>query len=376
MIQWMNIMDFKELLNTGPKNLSPYVPGKNAKDYIDKIKVSGDKICKLSSNENPLGPSPSVKRAISDALENIYFYPDPDATLLKSAISEKYQVSHNEVVVGNGSDEIITQLIRLFANQNRGVLTTKNSFPAYKIAATACDVAFSEVNDVNFNSNVDALLEKAIERPTALIFIANPNNPSGAWLEHNVIYNFLHQVPKDTLVVLDEAYAEYAYDISNFVDSLSLFRKFPNLIILRTFSKAYGLAGLRVGYGLCHHDIAKAINTIRLPFNVNHLAQVAATAALSDLNHLKIVQKTNSEARMLFFNTLKALGLKPIESASNSLMFDARDNAHHLEQKLIEHGIIPRMLSPFGLPSYLRINTGTVFQNDYFIKTLCQICEP
>lgn len=366
---------FKDLLTSGPKKLRPYVPGKNAKDFAGQIKVPDDLICKLSSNENPLGPSPRVKQAINDNLDKIFFYPDPDACELKEALSKHYKISKEQIALGNGSDELITQLTRLYASQTRPVLFTRNSFPAYKIAATACDVAFDEVDDLDYNTNLAALQAKALDKDYAIIWIANPNNPSGAWLDNQAITNFLEAIPRRTLVVLDEAYYEYTNDIPEFVDGLSLLEKHPNLILLRTFSKAYGLAGLRIGYSLSHPEITSSINTIRLPFNVNMFAQVAAIAALADKAHLLTVQSTNQEAREMFYNTLKALNLKPIKSASNSLMFDAGERAEALNQRLIEQGIIARMLTPFGLPSFIRVNTGTIAQNDYFITTLCQIVK-
>lgn len=374
--QWQPMtVSFKDLLNPGPASLKAYAPGKNAKDFAGKIMVSDELICKLSSNENPLGPSPKVIEAITTHLSQLFFYPDPDSCQLKDALCNELQLQKEMISFGNGSDELITQLIRLFANEKRPVLFTKNSFPSYKIAATACGIPYQEVIDLNYNTNLDELLAKAKEKDHSIIFIANPNNPSGGWKIHNEIKTFLKDVPETTIVVLDEAYFEYASEINDFVNSLALIKEHPNLVVLRTFSKAYGLAGLRIGYCIAHKEITKAINTIRLPFNINRLAQVAASAALTDKKHLKTVQKTNSEARILFYNTLKALGLNPLKSASNSLMFDAGTKAGSLNNALIRHGIITRPLTAFGLPSFIRVNTGTISQNNYFITTLCQIVK-
>src|SRR6266536_956837 len=265
-------------------SLTPYVPGKPIEEVERAYGVSN--VAKLASNENALGPSPRALAAAREAAAKAHLYPDGSAFHLRGAIAAKLGVEPREVFVGNGSNELIELLVRTFVLEREEVLTSAQSFIAYKLAAQGHGRTLVEAPmRARFHYDLDAL-RKLLSRRTKLVFLANPDNPTGSWFAEQELTPFLDAVPKDTLVVLDESYVEFV-DAPGFQDALALRRKYPNVVVLRTFSKIYGLAGLRLGYGLARPDVVEYVDRVRAPFNVNVVEQAAGVAALSDVEHVE-----------------------------------------------------------------------------------------
>src|SRR5574342_399673 len=261
-------------------SLTPYVPGKPIEEVEREYGVVG--VAKLASNENALGPSPLALAAVREAAARMHLYPDGSAFYLKAAIARRFGVGADEVMVGNGSNELIELMVRTFVLEGEEVLTSAQSFIAYKLAAQAHGRTLVEAPmKARFHYDLDAL-RKLLSRRTKVIFLANPDNPTGTWFAEAELMPFLDAVPKETLVVLDEAYLEFV-DAPGYQDALALRRKYQNLVVLRTFSKIYGLAGLRLGYGLARPEVVEYVDRVRPPFNVNHVAQAAGVAALGDV---------------------------------------------------------------------------------------------
>ena len=358
------------------KNLQKYIPGKPIETLAREKNLT--RIIKLASNENPFGASPNVLKAINENLSTIHLYPDPDAYQLKANLAEIYHISADMLLLGNGSDELIRLVIRTFADNNHNVIAPRYSFLSYMLATQEVNAQYvvAEIYD-NWQNNLDNVLGK-INNQTKIVCIANPNNPTGSYLEPEVIKNFIAQVPEHVLVMLDEAYLEYTkYDIDNKAQvyddySISLVKKYPNLIVLRTFSKAYGLAGLRIGYAISHPQVIEAINRLRMPFNVNKLAQIAAKSALQDQDFIKKIVLINNQQKEFLYKAFDDLRISYIPSYTNFITIQcAKSNL--LYNQLLEHGIIVRPIDNYGLTNYLRITIGTPEENQYLLNTIIKI---
>lgn len=351
------------------QKLARYVPGKPIETLAREKNLP--KIIKLASNENPYGPSPLVLQAIQDNVASINLYPDSDMHLLKTQLSKFYNISPEMLVIGNGSDELIRIIMQTFVNHNHNIISPRYSFFSYLTAAQAVNAEYitAEIN-TNWQNNLANVLQK-INQQTKMICLANPNNPTGSYLEPKDIIDFIQQVPKNILILLDEAYIEYIkYSISNYTDySIDLIKQHDNLILLRTFSKAYGLAGLRVGYSISSPQLADAINRSRLPFNVNKLAQIAACAALQDQDYIKKIIDLNNKQREILYQAFDRLKINYIPSKTNFISIHS-NNSHLLYNQLLDRGIITRPLNTYGLDNYLRITIGTAEETNYLLKNL------
>lgn len=360
--------DFLALAKKGVQSLQPYQPGKP----IDELKreLGLTDIVKLASNENPLGLSPKVKAALKEHLDDLTLYPDGAAFDFKNAIAKKMQVDVNQIVPGNGSNDILDLIGLCFLEPAVSAVYSQYAFIVYPIMVNYLGAEAIEVPAKAWGHDLDAMLA-AVQDNTRLVFIANPNNPTGTWITHSELYRFMQAMRKDVIVVLDEAYTEYdQHDDS--VDSLSLLKEFPNLIIVRTFSKAYGLAGLRVGFSISSAEIANIINRVREPFNVNTLAQVAAVEVLKDQAYLDKSVSINQQGRAQLEQAFVDMNIEYIPSRGNFITFNTQQDALVVYQKLLKLGVIVRPIVPYGMPQHLRVSIGLPQQNTLFINALKQ----
>jgi len=344
--------------------LSPYQGGKPIEELARELGLK--KISKLASNENPLGISKKVQKAINDSLSSINRYPDGNCFELKKAIAKKHSVSSRMISLGNGSNELLELIARVFVSkQTDEVIFSQYAFVVYPLVTQALGATAVVSPANNFGHDLDSMLS-LISDQTKLIFVANPNNPTGTLLSDSDVFSFLKNVPNNIPVVLDQAYFEYL----NIDDqAISWLNEFDNLIISRTFSKAYGLAGLRVGYSICSNLIADYINRVREPFNVNHTAQMAAIAALSDDEYLADSVQMNTEGYDKLTKGFVALNLNYIPSFANFIAVEFKD-AMDTYNKLLKEGVIVR---PVEMKDYLRISIGTPNENEHLLEALKKV---
>ncbi len=360
-------IDFLTLAHDKLAHLVPYQPGKSIQSL--QKKSNGDSIIKLASNENPLGPSPLAIEATQQSAAQVYRYPDGNQTALKLALANHHDCDMNQITIGGGSENIISMLIQAFNRQNRHILMPKYSFSAYKINAKAHNAEAYEVESGIDSFDIDNIIKK-VTKDTALLFMANPNNPTGHYFNNDDLQKLLSHLPKETLLILDEAYYDYAKETADYPDSESYLKDFDNLVILRTFSKIYGLAGLRIGYSLSHASVANALNRVRLPFNISLLAETAAIKALEDKSHIKQSLKINREGKQQYIDAFKQMGLKTLPSVTNFITVDMQKPTAELEKKLLSQGIILRTLYPYDMANYLRITIGLKEENERVIHAL------
>jgi len=345
-------------------SLTPYQGGRPISEIQREYGLSN--VIKLASNENPLGVSKKVQEVIKSAITQIGRYPDGNGYYLKDALAKKLSVSAKSITLGNGSNDILELIPRAYVcSKDDEVIFSQYAFVVYPLVTKAIGAKAIVAPANDFGHDLNAMYE-AITDKTKVIFIANPNNPTGTLLSNEEIYNFLKKVSKDIIVVLDQAYIEYLDVEDVYIDWL---KDFPNLVITRSFSKAYGLAGLRVGYSISSEEIADYLNRIRQPFNVNLIAQEAAIAALSDADFLAESVKVNSDGLLQLEEGFRSLGLKFIKSHANFISVKV-SNSMELNQKLLEKGIIVR---PVEMKDYLRISVGTYAENAKFLEVLKEI---
>lgn len=352
-------------------SLTPYLPGKPIEEVEREHGVSG--VAKLASNENALGPSPRAVAAAREALAGANLYPDGSAFNLRNALAAKLGVDAKEVFVGNGSNELIELLVRTFVLEGEEVLTSAQSFVAYKLAAQAHGRTLVEAPmKARFHYDLEAL-RKLLSRRTKVIFLANPDNPTGTWFTESELTLFVDAVPKETLVVLDEAYAEFV-DAPGYQDSLALRRKYPNLVVLRTFSKIHGLAGLRLGYGIARAEVVDFIDRVRAPFNVNLVAQAAGVAALSDEEHVAKSRALVRRERPFLAAGLAALGATVVPSQGNFLLADFPGRpGKELFEALLGKGVVVRPLGGYGFPTAQRVTVGLRAENEKCLAALRKV---
>lgn len=369
--------DFKSLAVPGVQKLNPYIPGKPISELERELGI--DNIIKLASNENPLGPSPKALAAIDGLLPELALYPDGNGFELKKALSQKHQVEMNQITLGNGSNDVLVLLAEAFLSAAHNAIYSQYSFAVYPIAIQAIGATHKMIPALAWDSesplgcDLDAMVA-AIDKQTRLIFIANPNNPTGSFLSKQALYQFIRQVPEDVIVVLDEAYLEYSPEAERVDGSLWL-KEFPNLVVTRTFSKAYGLAGLRVGYSLSHPDIANVLNRIRQPFNVNTLALKAAEAAINDTDFIQQSMLVNAHGLARLSACCDELELRYVPSKGNFLLVDFQQDAMPIYEHLLHKGIITRPVANYGLPNSLRITIGTEKQMQRLTEILPTACH-
>ncbi|WP_201557109.1 histidinol-phosphate transaminase [Psychrobacter sp. 72-O-c] len=347
--------------------LAPYQTGKPVEELTREYGVSD--VVKLASNENPMGCSPRVTLAITEQLGQLARYPDGNGYYLKQALSDFNNVKLECITLGNGSNDLLDILARTFVSADDAVVYSQYAFIVYSMVAKMQGATGIEVPAQRFGHNL-AAMRQAVEdnANTKMVFIANPNNPTGTQLEREALRKFVGSLPSSVLVVLDEAYIEYSPESNN----RALLDEFDNVIIVRTFSKAYGLAGLRIGYALSSAPVAKLLNRIRQPFNVSRIGLAAAAAALADQDFIEQVRLNNQEQMYWLENQFDALGLGFISSHANFIMVEI-DNAIDVYQALLEQGVIVRPLAGYGLPNWLRITVGVAEDNMRLIDTLRSI---
>ncbi len=364
-----------ELCDLAPgyvRAIAPYQPGKPIAELAREMGLNEVDIVKLASNENPLGPSPLALAAIQECLPELARYPDGNGFTLKSAIATKYGVKPEQIVLGNGSNDVLEFAARAFLKPGDSAVYSQHAFAVYPLVVQAVGARGIEVPAKDFGNDPQAMLE-AIEDDTRLIFIANPNNPTGTLIMPDVLLGFIEQVPRNVLVLLDEAYFEYlAPEVTP--KSIEWLARFPNLLIARTFSKAYALAGLRVGFGLAHPNVVGMLNRVRQPFNVSSVAQVAAVAALGDTNHLQRGVALNAAGMQQICAGLKQIDLSYIPSFGNFLSFRI-GGATAMYQRLLKRGIIVRPVANYGMPDYLRVSIGLEVENEKFLSALASAMQ-
>lgn len=362
-------MDFESLATPYIKNLKPYVPGKPIEALERELGIKN--IIKLASNENPLGVSPRAAQVLRDFIAQTSLYPDGDCYTLKKVLALHLAVTENQLLIGNGSNEIIEILVRLFAGPGKEVIISQYAFAIYEIAAQAIGATIKVVPARQWGHDLTAMLQ-AVTVATTLIFIANPNNPTGTFLTRDELSEFLAKVPSRVLVVLDEAYFEYV-QTPHYPDGIPLIALYPNVVVLRTFSKIYGLAGLRVGYGVAHEQVATLFHKMRQPFNVNSFAQVAAQAALDDHDFVSQSRQINQQGLVQLAQGFAQLGLQYIPSVANFVTVAVAPSGREVFQQLLTHGVIVRPLDNYLMPGYIRVTVGLREQNQRFLAALAQI---
>ncbi len=345
--------------------ISPYQPGKPITELAREMGIPVDSIVKLASNENPLGVSPKAKRAVEAALAGVGRYPDQFELIAK--LAARCGVAQNQVVLGNGSNDVLDLIARVFLAQGRSAVFAQHAFAVYPLATLSTGAELICVPAKDFGHDLDAMLA-AIRPDTRVVWIANPNNPTGNFLPYPDVRAFLEKVPADVVVVLDEAYNEYIPPEAR-VDTAAWVAEFPNLVVCRTFSKIYGLAGLRIGYGVTSAAVADLMNRVRQPFNVNNLALAGALAALDDDEFLQASYELNRRGMAQIVGALEKLGLAYIPSYGNFVTFKAGDGAA-VNQKLLQQGVIVRPIGGYGMPEWLRVTIGSEAENARFIAAL------
>ncbi len=361
--------DFLQLATPGAQGLSTYFPGKPIEEVQREYGI--EKVIKLASNENPLGPSPRVQKAIQSAINSVSRYPDGNGFVLKKILAEKHNVAPRMITLGNGSNDILELIARTFVTSSQSIIYSEYAFAVYQLSTQAIGAQHLVTPAKDWGHDLPAM-QSMVQENTRLIFVANPNNPTGTWVDKRSLKTFLDAVPENVIVTVDEAYLEYMGDYSDYPNSLDWLSDYPNLIVTRTFSKAYGLAGLRVGYAVSHPQIAELMNRVRQPFNVNSLALVAATAALEDQAYLIESADLNKQGMQQLTQAFGQLRLSYIPSVGNFITVKV-GQAMQIYEELLKKGVIVRPVNNYNMPEHLRMSIGTEEENALLITALQQI---
>jgi histidinol-phosphate aminotransferase len=368
-------MQSSALATPGVRSLTPYQPGKPISELERELGISN--IVKLASNENPLGPSPKALEAVRRVLPELHFYPDGGGFELKAALAAKLGVRSSQITLGNGSNDALEIAARAFLSPEVSAVFSEHAFAVYPIVTQAVGArakvapAHDGSRGPRYGHDLDAMAG-LLDASTRMVFIANPNNPTGTYLTRAELHRFLAGLPEQVIAVVDEAYFEYVA-APDYPDALAWLPEFPNLVVTRTFSKAYGLAGLRVGYAVSSPDIADLLNRVRQPFNVNIPALEAAKAALDDAEHLESTTQLNREGLRQLGAALAARGIEYIPSVGNFLSFDLGRPAGPVYEALLRQGVIVRPIGNYGMPNHLRVTVGTAGQNAAFLAALDRV---
>jgi len=348
--------------------MRPYQPGKPIEEAQRELGI--ERFVKLASNENPRGPSPAVLAAVAEASGDIHRYPDANGYYLKQALAARYGVAAASITLGSGSNDILELLASAYLDSDCSAVYSQYGFLVYALATARSGARSIEVAASDFGHDAEAMAA-AVSADTRLIYIANPNNPTGTYISRQALLALLDSVPASTLVVLDEAYFEYI-NAADYPDGLQLLDRYSNLVVVRTFSKAYGLSGLRIGYAISHPQIADMLNRVRPPFNVTSLSLVAAQAALEDRDYLARSVEENRSGMQQLTAGLSALGIEWIPSLANFISFRSPQPAALLNEALLRRGVIVRPLANYRLDDYLRVSIGTAEENGEFLVALEQ----
>lgn len=361
--------DFPALANSGIQALSPYQPGKPIEELERELGLSN--VVKLASNENPLGPSERAVAACRTAAAGVHLYPDSSGFELKNRLAEKHGVAVNQITLGNGSNDVLDLIARVFLEPGKSAVFSRHAFVVYPIAVQACGGRAIVTPARDWGHDLDAMLA-AIEDDTRVVFIANPNNPTGTWIGRAALEAFLAAVPEQVIVVLDEAYTEYVEE-ADYPNGLDYLARFPNLIVTRTFSKAYGLAGLRVGYSLSSASVCDLLNRVRAPFNVTSPALAAAVAVLDDADYLARSRAVNSAGLKQLASGFDQLGLNWIPSVANFIAVEMPVDAVAVYQGLLREGVIVRPVGVYDMPDFLRVSVGLEAENARLLEALPKV---
>ncbi|AHK79158.1 aspartate aminotransferase [Ectothiorhodospira haloalkaliphila] len=369
--------DFQALANAGVQKLMPYQPGKPVEELERELGISES--IKLASNENPLGPSPRAIQALGSLLDQLAQYPDGNGFALRNRLAEKLGVEAECITLGNGSNDVLELIARAYLAPGRSAVFSAHAFAVYPLAVQAVGaearVAAAHAPDHAMPWGHDlAAMADQVTATTRVIFVANPNNPTGTWVDGQSLHDFIAAQPADTLVVVDEAYCEYVEE-PDYPDATRWLAEFPNLIVTRTFSKIHGLAGLRIGYAVSHPQVADILNRVRQPFNTNALAQAAALEALDDDAHVRQSVQVNREGLQQLGQAFDERGLGYIPSVGNFICVDVGGEAEPVYQALLHQGVIVRPVGGYGLPRHLRVTVGRAHENRRFIDALDQVLK-
>lgn len=354
------------------RQLHPYLPGKPVEELERELGITS--AIKLASNENPLGCSPRVRDVLARASEHLELYPDANAFYLKQKLAQKLGVEENQITIGNGSNDVLDLVARSFLNSETEAIYSKYAFMVYAMVTQACGARASIANarapDSNqpYGHDLDAMLA-LLGNDTRLIFIANPNNPTGTWLKRNELETFIEQVPDHIAIVVDEAYFEYV-ELEQYPNSIEWLNRYPNLIVTRTFSKIYGIAGLRIGYSVSSPELCDLFNRVRQPFNGNTMALAAARAALDDDSFVDQSRRVNAQGLKLMQDWFDNRGIDYIPSIGNFISVGFGDSSDQVYQALLQRGVIVRPIANYELPQYLRISVGTRSQLEQLFAAL------
>lgn len=353
-------------------NLPVYLPGRPIDEVARELGLAADSIIKLASNENPLGPSPKAVAAMQDAARHVHLYPDGSAFHLKRRIAEQRMVNPANLILGNGSNELIEFVAHALLTPEAEVVVSQYCFAVYPIVTHLFGAKLVTVPAQNYGHDLGAML-RAIKPQTRLMFVANPNNPTGTLASREAIIELVNRVPDHVLLVMDEAYLDFLDDP---VDLIPLVRDGirPNVLLMRTFSKIYGLAGLRLGYGIGSAELIAALEKIRQPFNINSLAQAAALAAMEDRGHVRATRENNRQGLQFLETTFRRLGLEHVPSHANFVLVRVGDGSG-ITQALQQRGIIVRPMGGYQLPEWIRISVGTPEENQRFVDALRAILD-
>lgn len=353
------------------ENLVAYDPGKPIEETARELGLNPEDIIKVASNENPLGPSPKAIEAMKEAAEGVHIYPDGGGYKLRTAIAEKFGLGRENIILGNGSNEIIELIGHGFLNSGDNVIAAEHAFVVYKLMATLFGAETIEVPDPGYVHDLDAMAA-AITPKTRKVFIANPNNPTGTMVGQEEIDRFMAKVPDHVMVIFDEAYHEFLHDAP---DTLKYVREGRNVVIMRTFSKIQGLAGLRIGYGITTPEIATVLQKCRQPFNTNMIAQAGAIAGLADGDHQQRTRDVNDEGLAFLHASFDEMGLEYVPSVANFVLVKVGDG-DAVFKAMLQKGVIIRAMSGYKLPEWVRISVGTMDQNRRCIATLKEVLAP
>jgi histidinol-phosphate aminotransferase len=357
-------------LNPALQNLPVYQPGRPIEEVAREVGLPASDIIKLASNENPLGPSPAALAAMQKVLANLHLYPDGNAFYLKQKLAEKLGVETNNVILGNGSNEIIEFVGHAMMSPGVDVVVSQYCFAIYPIMAKLFGANVITVPATDYGHDLPAML-KAVTPNTRVMFVANPNNPTGTIAEREDVVNLINQVPDHVLLVMDEAYVEF---LAEPIDLLPLIRRGqkPNLLLMRTFSKIFGLAGLRLGYGVAQPELISALEKVRQPFNINSIAQAGALAALEDGEHMSKTRHNNAQGLQFFEQGFRQMGLQFVPSAANFVLVKVGDG-QRVFNELQKHGVIVRPMGGYQLPEWIRISVGTAQENSRCLASLKKV---
>ncbi len=362
-------VDYRALARASVQTMHPYVGGKPVEEAQRELGLTH--MVKLASNENPLGPSKKVTDAVMACLSETNRYPDGNGFYLKQQLAEFYGVEPSMITLGNGSNDVLELIASAYLDQAYSAIYSEHAFVVYHLAVARAGAKAKVSPAKNYSHDLDAMLA-LVEENTRVIYLANPNNPTGTYFSHASLVNLLDQLPKTILVVLDEAYAEYV-EKEDYPDSLTLLKKYNNLIVTKTFSKAYGLSGFRVGFSLSHPDIADMLNRVRQPFNVTLPSLVAAQAALGEQKYLEESVVMNQAGMQQLTEGLQALDIEFIESVGNFICFKPGRNATEVNNDLLRLGVIVRPVANYAMSDFLRVSIGLPAENVEFLKQLKKV---